>query len=315
MDVFIDHLTYALGSQTTSLEETVAAGKTITGADGLTEAGFKLHHTCPPEQNAYDLAREAVEPIAGNLGDVGAIIYATCLTHNGNIGSWEKFAEDKDVKNLMDFPASHLQKDFKLDRAIVLGLNQQACTSMLGSIRLAGMVLSGEPELGPVLCVSADRFPEGALYEQSYNLISDGAAACTVSTDGGAFKLLAAHQITNGALAQANDDETVGTFFNYMHKMIYELLEKASLTPQDMRWVVSQNTNLKAWQVLSRLVGVDYETVYHPTIKDIGHVISADNIINLKHLQESGNVEAGDKLLLTMAGFGLNWQGLILEKT
>jgi 3-oxoacyl-[acyl-carrier-protein] synthase-3 len=277
MDVFIDNLTYALGSQTTSLEETVEAGKTLTDADGLKEAGFKLHHTCPLGQNAYDLAREAVEPIAGNLGDVGAIIYATCLTYNGNIGSWEKFEEDKDVKNLMDFPASHLQKDFKLDRAIVLGLNQQACTSMLGSIRLAGMVL--------------------------------------VSTEGGAFKLLAAHQITNGAMAQANDDETVGTFFNYMHKMISELLEKASLTPQDMRWVVSQNTNLKAWQVLSKLVGVDYETVYHPTIKDIGHVISADNIINLKHLQESGNVEAGDKLLLTMAGFGLNWQGLILEKT
>lgn len=312
---FIDNLSYALGSQTVSLEETVEAGKTLTDAAGLKEAGFKQHHICSPDQSAYDLAREAVQPIAGEIGDAGAIIYATCLTCNGNIGSWENFEETKDVKHLMDFPASHLQSDFELYRAMVVGLNQQACTSMLGSIRLAGMMLHSEPGLDPVLCVSADRFPDGAMYEQSYNLISDGAAACTVSTEGGAFKLLAAHHITNGAMAQANDDETVGTFFNYMHKMITELLEKGSLSPQDMRWVVSQNTNVKAWQVLSRLIGVEFDTVYQPTIEKIGHVISADNIINLKHLHESGNVEPGDKLLLTMAGFGLNWQGLILEKT
>ncbi|MCZ6813944.1 MAG: hypothetical protein O7F14_07805 [Alphaproteobacteria bacterium] len=312
---FIDNLSYALGSQTVSLEETVEAGKTLTDAAGLKEAGFKQHHICSPDQSAYDLAREAVQPIAGEISDAGAIIYATCLTCNGNIGSWENFEETKDVKHLMDFPASHLQSDFELYRAMVVGLNQQACTSMLGSIRLAGMMLHSEPGLDPVLCVSADRFPDGAMYEQSYNLISDGAAACTVSTEGGAFKLLAAHHITNGAMAQANDDETVGTFFNYMHKMITELLEKGSLSPQDMRWVVSQNTNVKAWQVLSRLIGVEFDTVYQPTIEKIGHVISADNIINLKHLHESGNVEPGDKLLLTMAGFGLNWQGLILEKT
>ena len=57
MDVFIDNLTYALGSQTTSLEETVEAGKTLTGADGLKEAGFKLHHTCHQEHVGWRQTR------------------------------------------------------------------------------------------------------------------------------------------------------------------------------------------------------------------------------------------------------------------
>lgn len=315
MDIFLDQLSYALGGNAITLAESVAAGRTLTDIKGLGEAGFSRHHMCTEKETAYDLAIGAVKPIKAHLSGTGAIIYATCLTCNGNIGSAEAFARTRDVKHHMDYPGSHLQSDFGLDDAFVIGLNQQACTSMLGSIRLAGMMLNSEPELNTVLCVSADRFPAGAIYEQSYNLISDGAAACTVSIRKGPFRLVAAHQITNGALARAQDDETVGVFFSYMHKMISELLKKAGMSAGDIAWVVSQNTNVKAWQVLSRLVGIPHERVYYPSIGDIGHVISADNIINLKHLLESGKLKTGDRLLLTMAGFGLNWQGLILEKT
>src|SRR5690606_39577843 len=60
---------------------------------------------------------------------------------------------------------------------LAIGLGQQACTSMLGSLRIARALLRDEPELGRILCVSADRFPDGAEHEQAYNLISDGAAA------------------------------------------------------------------------------------------------------------------------------------------
>ena len=46
-----------------------------------------------------------------------------------------------------------------------------------------------------------------------------------------------------------------------------------------------------------------------------GHVIAADNMINLAELQASGRLRAGDLLLLAMAGFGMNWQCVILEAT
>ena len=72
--------------------------------------------------------------------------------------------------------------------------------------------------------------------------------------------------------------------------------------------------NFKAWQILSRLLGFDFERVYFPTIGDVGHVISGDNIINLSRLLEDGKIRRGQRALMFMAGYGLNWQCVILEK-
>ncbi len=81
----------------------------------------------------------------------------------------------------------------------------------------------------------------------------------------------------------------------------------------DIRWVVPQNTNKKAWQILSRLLGLDDSQAYFPSIATTGHVISADNIINLAELGRSGELQSGDKILTFMAGYGSNWQCALLE--
>jgi len=312
--VFVNHLAYALGDQRCTIEDSIAAGRASANAKTLAQAGFQYHHVCGEGTTAYDLARSALEGIAADLGDVGAIVYATCIPVNGSIGEESKFRETGDVKHLMDFPASHLQADFGLGDAMVIGLNQQACTGMLGSLRLARMLLHAEPEVAKVLCVTADRFPQGASYEQAYNLISDGAAACTVSTAAQGFRLLACHSITNGALARASDDETVGSYFTYTHRLIQETLQKAGLGIDDIRWIVPQNVNVKAWQILSRLLHVELERVYFASIAEVGHVISGDSIINLKRLEADGDLRQGDRILLCMAGYGLNWQATILER-
>jgi 3-oxoacyl-[acyl-carrier-protein] synthase-3 len=312
--IFAHHFSHALGSVETSLCESVSAGRTFTELAPLADAGFLKHHIAAPGENAYELARRAVEPLRPALSGCGVIIYATCLPINGSIGSTEAFGQSGDVKHLMDFPASRLQREFNLDNAIVIGIGQQACTSMIGSIRLAANLLSAEAEFDNVLCVSSDRFPPGARYEQTFNLISDGAAACIVSRSPAGFRFLGAHHITNGALVRAEDDEVAGSFFSYTHKLTIELLKKTGLSPGDIDWIVPQNTNAKVWQIMSRLLSIDPDRVFAPTISEVGHVISADNIVNLVALEASGRLRKGDRVLLTMAGFGLNWQGLLLER-
>ncbi|HEX4939473.1 MAG TPA: 3-oxoacyl-[acyl-carrier-protein] synthase III C-terminal domain-containing protein [Candidatus Kapabacteria bacterium] len=314
LDVYVHDFALSLGDHEYSLEESVAAGRTHTGTQALAEAGFRRHRVCRAEQSAYDLARAAVTPIAGAAEGAGAIIYATCLPLNGNIGDEARFRETRDVKHLMDFPVSHLQADFHLDRAAAIGLGQQACTSMLGSMRLARALLRDEPELGRILCVSADRFPPGAEHEQAYNLISDGGAACIVSREARGYRFLGAHHITNGAMATANDEETAGFYFSYSHRMITELCRKAGITPADVQWIVPQNTNRKAWRILSSVLRFDFQRILMPTIGTAGHCISGDNIINLKTVQAEGRIQPGDKILLPMAGFGLNWSCILLEK-
>lgn len=313
-EVYVNHFAYQLGDDREGVDQAVAKGRTLTTVNALRDAGFSQHHVCRPATTAYDLARAAVEQIKPQLGDVGAIIYSTCLTCNGNIGSEARFRETRDVKYLMDFPVSHLQADFKLDRAQAIGLNQQACTSMIGALRLGKALLNDDPSVGRILCVTADRFPEGAIYEQAYNLISDGASTCVLSTEPAGYRVVSCHAITNGALAQATDDETVGGYFNYTHRLLTESLAKAKMTIDQIDWVVPQNTNIKAWKILARLLRIDIDRVFFKSIDTVGHIISSDNVVNLVELEKTTTVKPGSKLLLFMAGFGLNWQSVILEK-
>lgn len=312
-DVYVSHLASALGSATQTVEQAEAANQLVSDAKALRDAGFESHHVCPVDENSYQLAARAFVESGIDAGTIDAIIYSTCLPVNGNICDVTKFDCSRDVKHLMHFPASELQAEFGMRNAFVIGLNQQACTGMLGALRLARNMLRGEESLERILCITADRFPQNAKYEQSYNLISDGAAVCLLSREPQGFRLVDVHHITNGAMVDATDDETVGSYFNYTCRLIEEALERVGTVLSEIRWVVPQNTNRKAWQILSRLLGLEPSQAYFPSMATTGHVISADNIINLAALRDSDQLRSGDKILTFMAGYGSNWQCALLE--
>jgi 3-oxoacyl-[acyl-carrier-protein] synthase-3 len=313
--VHLDHVAVALGERRATVEQSAAEGRLTSSAEALRRAGFREHSMAAPETTALDLARRAVAPVAAQIGDVGSIVWSSCIPQDGNMGDASRFDETGDVKHLMQFPACRLQAELGLQRASVIGLTQQACTGVLGAIRVARALLVAEPDVGRVLCVTADRFPPKALREQGYALLSDGAAACVVSRDAGAFEVLACHAITNGGLASASDDETVGMFFPYCHRLVTETLARARMTVGDLRWVVAQNVNRAAWQVLASALGLDPARVAMPTLEEAGHVVSADVLLNLATLHEAGEIAPGDRLLLVSAGFGMNVQATLLERT
>jgi len=314
VNVYLHDPVYALGDTIYSVDESVAASRTFSSADTLREAGFRTHHICSPQTGVEDLAARTAMQMGECLDTVSTLIFSTCLPINGSVGSFSDYQDSRDVKHLMDFPASRLQAACGLQDTQIIGLNQQACTGMLGGIRLACALLRSEPEVDDILCITADRFPADAVYEQSYNLISDGGAAVVISRLERGFRVLGCHQITNGALVQASDDEAVGTYFNYTHRLVQESLAKLELTITDIDWIIAQNMNVKAWQILARLLSFDAERVYFDSLPEVGHVISGDNVINLKRLDDSDVIQPGEKLLMLMAGYGMNWQSVILEK-
>jgi 3-oxoacyl-[acyl-carrier-protein] synthase-3 len=313
-NAYLDNIHYTLGESRYDVSQAVSSGLTVSTEQALRDAGFSKHYICEASTPVYQLAKRCLEPLSDELNDVDAIVYSTCLPVNSNIGMVESFHKTGDVKHLMEFPASHLQHDFNMHEAQVFGLTQMACTGVLASLRMARMLINDDQDIHKVLCITADRFPEHAHYEQSYNLISDGAAACLVTDQPDGYRIIGAHGLTNGALAAANDDETVGSFFTNAHQVINETLNKANLTLADIDWIVPQNTHRNAWQILSSLLPFDYKRIAHPTISEVGHVISGDNLINLKHLEQKDCIKNGDKVLLFMAGYGLNWHCVLLEK-
>ena len=112
----------------------------------------------------------------------------------------------------------------------------------------------------------------------------------------------------------ASDDESVGTYFNYTFRLIRECLARAGTSMSDVTWIVPQNMNVKAWQILARLLKIDFERVYFDPLPSVAHVISGDPVINLKHLDDTGKLVPGDRLLMVMAGYGMNWQCTLVEK-
>jgi len=314
MNVYLHDPVYALGDTTFSVEDSVVASRTFSSVETLREAGFETHHVCSPDTGVEALATRTASQLGECLDTVSTVIFSTCLPMNGSVGSLEDYQASRDVKHLMDFPASRLQAACGLQDTQVIGLNQQACTGMLGGIRLARALLQAESDVDDILCITADRFPADAIYEQSYNLISDGGAAVIISRLERGFRIVGCHQITNGALVQASDDEAVGTYFNYTHRLVQESLAKVDADILDIDWIVAQNMNVKAWQILARLLNFDAERVYFDSLPEVGHVISGDNVINLKKLDDSESIRPGQKLLMIMAGYGMNWQSVILEK-
>lgn len=314
-EAYVGDIAYVLGDRTLSVEEAVAGGATLSAAADFRRGGFARHHRCSAGLDAYALARGAVEQLRGRLEDIDVIVYATALPRNACIEENDAFARTRDVKHLMRFAASELQAEFGLAGAAVFGLDQQACTGALGALRLARSLVAAEPDVRRVLCVTADRFPEGALYEQAYNLVSDGAAACVVSAARAPFRILACHALTNGALSRASDDQAVGTFFSHALATMRGALAKAGLEIAQIDWIVPQNTHAAAWQILAGLLPFDPARVHFPALAEAGHVIASDNLINLKALEASGRLRAGDKVMLFMAGYGLNWQCTLLERS
>jgi 3-oxoacyl-[acyl-carrier-protein] synthase-3 len=309
---YVGAFAYALGDVCETVGETGRAGRLVSPPEALRRGGFERHYRCSSRVTHYDLARRAVQQLDGALGSIDAIVYATCIPENGSLGDRSAFEKSGDVRYLMNFPASRLQSELDID-APVIGLNQQACTGMLGALRLARNWLCGEPSAERILCVTADRFPPGARYEQAYNLISDGAAACIVTRTPATFRIVACHQITNGALALATADETLGSYFSYSKLAIEQTLQRAGLSVRDIDWIVPQNTHRDAWRILSGLIGFPPERVMAESLPSVGHIISADNVANLSALRERLGSFAGARVLLTMTGYGSNWQCVILE--
>ena len=217
--------------------------------------------------------------------------------------------------DLFRYPASFLQHELELDHASVAGVDQQGCASLLSAIRIARAMIVAEEGIDTVLCVGADRLPAGACREQIYNVISDGAGAALVRRNAPRNRILAARQITKGALWEPSslEHEVIASYFPTARTLILETLEQAGLTLDDLAWILPHNVSLRSWEILLGLLGVRRERLFDRNIARVGHTIAADNIINLRDATDAGLLAPGDRVMLFTFGYGLNWSCMILE--
>lgn len=321
-EIGMAELAYYLPPTRRSLAELHGDGLLTGSAETLATFGFAYAHIADGETHlemAVEAARQVLERSATDPAEIGLLLYATALTGSATMaGAADASAGEvlrlESVAECFQYPAPYLQAELELTRASVAGVDQQGCASLMSALRIGRAMLSAEPELGTVLCVSADVFPAGHPRDLVYNVISDGACAVLLRR-GAPNRILACAQVTKGSYwdAAAVEHEVIAAYFPTAKNLITTTLASAGLTLDDIALVIPHNVSLRSWDILRGLLELPADRVFTNNIARVGHTIASDNILNLRDAIDCGRVASGDKLLLFTFGFGLNWSCMVVE--
>jgi 3-oxoacyl-[acyl-carrier-protein] synthase III len=312
-------IAYALPAHRRTVRELAHAGQLESDASVLEAFGFD--RVCvATDESPYELARRAAQQLLDTLEvdpqTIELVLY-------GGTPSSMAFspATESDIGAAglcttarFRYPATRLQSELGLDRASVMALDQLACTTLFGAIRIARAMTIAEG-IDRVLCVSSEFFPWHAGREAIYNCTSDAACAVLIERDGTRNRILSASTITKGYYwdAEAIRDEMIASYFPTSKCVIERALAGAGWQASDVDWVVPHNVSLRSWQILLGLVRLPNAQLWSDNIATLGHTLAGDNFINLHDALERGAINRGDRVLLFSYGYGAHWTALALE--
>jgi 3-oxoacyl-[acyl-carrier-protein] synthase III len=308
--VGVTAIEYVLGAETASVEELGNRGLLETPAARLQEFGFHCVRLSPEPSQALGLlaARKLLEVATVDPESVDAIFYvgATPLSH--------AVATD-DPRSAFNYPVAHLQYELGLTRASTTGISQLGCAGLITAVSMARNFLISNESASRVLCVSSDVFPSGSRREMIYNVISDGACALLVEKGAEKNLILDYRQITKGYYwdLTTKKNEIAAAYFPTARTIMQDTLRDCGIDWPSVGLILPHNVSLRSWEILLGLIGAPTEKLFAANIARFGHVIAADNWINLHDAEDSGRVQPKDKLLLFTFGFGANWACMLLE--
>jgi len=310
VDIGISAIEHVLGSEAVSVDELAARGLLDSPPSVLREFGFVCARISrePSHVLAIAAARKLLETSRIDPASVDAIFYAGATSESHAI-------ETSNPVSDFSYPVSQLQYELELERATVLGLAQVGCLGMIASVALARDFLFSHESANRALCVSTDVLPPACKRELIYNVISDGACAVLVEKGIPRNRMLAYRRITKGYYWDSVErkNEIASAYFPTARTIIRDTLADANLAPSDISHILPHNVSMRSWEILLGLLQISCEKLFAQNISRIGHVIAADNWINLKDAMDGGALRAGDKLLMFTFGFGGNWASMVLE--
>ena len=310
MNLGISAIEYVLPSKSLSVRELEDAGLLVSRAEQLQGFGFERCYVS--DETADELALRAATALLDNYSikpeSVDLLLYAGAIAPSHHVAG-EHFLSN------FNYPATKLQFELGLTRASVTGISQAGCMGLTYAVKFAGDFLRSNSEAQYVLCVSADVLPKGVQREILYNVISDGACALMVTRNSRQNRILAHRSMTKGYYWDciARKNEILAAYFPTAKNLVQDLLRGAGCAPEDLRMVLPHNVSYRSWEILLDLIGVKKEQLFAANISRKGHVIAADNWINLKDATAAHLLNPGDKLLAFNFGFGANWAATLIE--
>ena len=320
--VGIEAVAYHLPATARTLDELHRRGALRSAPETLAGFGFRHARVAEHETHvemALHAARAVLQDARVDPAEVDLVLYAGALTSSSTMATGPAphgtVLQLREVADFFKYPASCLQSELDLSGAAVAGVDQQGCASIFSAIRLGRAMLVAEDRVRTVLCVSADRLPDGASREMVYNVVSDGACAAILRRDARANRIVEFGHVTKGAFWDAGslESEIVAAYFPTARTVIHDTLRRAGLTLDDIAWIIPHNVSLRSWEILLGLLECPREKLFADNIARVGHTIAADNLINLRDATDAGLLKPGELLLLFTFGYGLHWSCVVLE--
>ena len=315
-------IAYVYAAESRSVRELAACGTLESEPAVLEGFGFERVHVAVAE-SPYALAREAAARLLDEQGIAPASIG---LLVCGGTPSAMAFSAAADAgagaaslctADRFRYPATRLQHELDLEHAAVFALDQLACTTLFGAVRVARAMMEAEG-IERALCVASEFYPMHAGREALYNCTSDAACAVLLerSDDPAArHRIVGASTITKGYYwdAAAMREEVVASYFPTAVHTIGRALENAGWRAEDVDWVIPHNVSARSWEVLLRLARLPNAKLWTRNIARRGHALAGDNFINLRDAIEAGDLRAGQRALLFSYGYGAHWTALAVE--
>ncbi len=306
----ISAIAYVLPGASVPLEELAARGKLATPVDVLRDFGFEYVHvsTVPADELALQALQRLLSEYDLDPESIDALFFAGAIPQSHWIATGGTLQD-------FSYPVARLQYECGLTHATTMAIGQAGCTGLMAAIEVATAYLHSNPAARRAVCVSADVLPDGAAREIIINVISDGACAVMVERDSPRNRILGTRRVSKGYYWDATErnNEIIAAYFPTARNIIRDLLASLRLTAEDISVVIPHNVSRRSWNILLPLIGLAPDQLFADNIGRKGHVIAADNYINLKDAADAGRFRDGDRLLLFNFGFGAAWAATVLE--
>lgn len=261
-------------------------------------------------ENIEDMAVEAVKTLFQSekeKEDIGLIITATTST---------------DI--LMPGISNYVQKKLGLSPCICFDI-LAGCGGYVNAFDIVKVYMDSQ-NIKKAMIIGVDKL-SGIIDQKDIGtavVLSDGAGATLIEKEDCDYKKLYVSHI------QAEEDKNDILTYRYGKKLymngkdvykyavtktvenIKELLEKANISLDDVKYIVAHQSNLKIMKAIAVRLQIEMEKMY-TDIEERGNTFCASIPIALYDMQKSGLLKSGDKIILLGYGGGLNTGSILME--
>ena len=334
-DLYVAGVGGYLPERIETAEQPIADGRYTEKKQSLN--GFRSVHVAAPHETGPTMAAEAGRRAVARSGhghDEFGLVLHSYIGHQG-----------------LDFwtPASFVQRETVGGTGPAFEI-KQGCNGMLAAFEVAASYVTARPDVTAALITGGDAFRMPYIDRwgsDEQNVDGDGAAALVLSGRGGFARVLSTYShadpslepmgrsgaswtdapFSGGApvgvserksdylLAEDMDfDDAIEKISASVQLSMKQALHDAAADLSDVRFFLHQNLALSiVTHGLYGLLGVDRERTTHEWGLSTGMVGTADPVLGLNRVLESGDAKPGDLVVLQAAGAGYVWTTVVLE--